>query len=165
MCLYVKSLRLDQGRKLQGILRRSRDRIKVRRAQIILASDQGGKVPEIAKRFYFSEQHVRAIIKAFNHDGFAALSAKYDQAGRPPKFSQEQRSLIIETALCPPDLLGQPFRRWSLAKLRQFVIEDRIVESIGIETIRRMLKSATVRLRRTKTWKECNDPKLVSKKN
>jgi transposase len=165
MCLYVRSLRLDQGRKLQGIIRRSRDRIKVRRAQVILASDQGSKVPEIARRFFFSQQHVRTIIKTFNRDGFDALSPKYDQPGRPPKFTEEQCSLIIETALCPPDLLGQPFRRWSLAKLRQFVIEDRIVESIGIETIRRMLTEAKVRLRRTKTWKECNDPRLASKKN
>lgn len=165
MCLYVKNLRVDQGRKLQNIVRRSRDRIKVRRAQIILASNQGSKVPDIADRLYFSEQHVRTIIKAFNLDGFDALSPKYDQGGRPPKFTEEQRSLIIETALCPPDLLGQPFRRWSLAKLRDFLIEERIVESIGIETIRRMLKSAKVRLRRTKTWKECNDPRLKSKKN
>jgi transposase len=163
MCLYVRNLRIDEGRKLQNIIRRGRDRIVVRRAQIILASNQGSKVPDIARRFYFSEQHVRTIIKEFNTDGFDALSPKY-AGGRPPKFSEEQRSLIIETALCPPDLLGRPFRRWSLAKLREFIIAERIVESIGIETLRQMLKGAKVRLRRTKTWKECNDPALKSKK-
>jgi len=165
MCLYVRDLRLDEGRKLQNIVRRSRDRIKVRRAQILLASNQGSKVPDIARRLYFSEQHIRNIIKAFNLDGFDALSPKYDEGGRPPKFNEEQRSLIIETALCPPDLLGQPFRRWSLAKLRAFVIDEGIVESIALETIRQMLRKAKVRLRRTKTWKECNDSKLASKKN
>jgi transposase len=164
MCLYVRDLRIDEGRKLQNIVRRGCDRIKVRRAQIILASNQGSKVPDIARRLYFSEQHVRNIIKAFNQDGFEALSAKYG-GGRPAKFTEEQRSLIIETALCPPDLLGQPFRRWSLAKLREYIIEDGIVESIGMETLRQMLKGAKVRLRRTKTWKECNDPQLKSKKN
>lgn len=164
MCLYVKNLRFDEGRKLQNIVRRSRDRIKVRRAQIILASDQGSKVPDIARRLYFSEQHVRAIIKAFNEEGFDALSAKYG-GGRPAKFTEEQRSLIIETALCPPDLLGRPFRRWSLAKLREFLIDEGILESIALETLRQMLKKRKVRLRRTKTWKECNDPKLKSKKN
>jgi transposase len=164
MCLYVRELRLTEGRKLQGILRRERNRIKLRRAQVVLASAQGSKIPDIARRFYFSPQHVRAIIKDFNANGFDALVPKY-AGGRPAKFSQEQHSLIVETALCPPDLLGQPFRRWSLAKLRDFLVAERIVESISLETIRQILRANKVRLQRTKTWKECNDPKLRSKKN
>jgi len=164
MCLYVRDLGIAEGRRLQRIVRRGRDRIKVRRAQVILASAQGSKVPDIARRFYFSQAHVRTLIKSFNTDGLEALAPKYG-IGRPAKFSQEQRSLILETALCPPDLLGQPFTRWSLAKLRDFIIHERIVDSICIETLRRMLKGAKVKLRRTKTWKECNDPKLAPKKN
>jgi len=164
MCLYVRDIGIADGRRLQRLVRTSRDRIKVRRAQVILASAQGSKVPDIARRLYFSPAHVRTIIKSFNADGFDALAPKYG-VGRPAKFSEEQRSLIIETALCPPDLLGQPFTRWSLPKLRDFIIAERIVESISIETVRQMLKQAKVRLRRTKTWKECNDPKLASKKN
>lgn len=164
MCLYVRRVSDAEGRKLQRIVRTDRNRIKVRRAQVVLESAQGSRVPEIAHRLYFSEGHVRTIIKAFNAERFAALAPKYG-GGRPEKFSEEQRSLIIETALCPPDLLGQPFTRWSLPKLREFVVADGIVDSIGIETIRQILKSAKVKLRRTKSWKECNDPKLRSKKN
>ena len=33
-----------------------------------------------------------------------------------------------------------------------------------IEATDAMLKAAKVKIRRTKTWKECNDPKLRSKK-
>jgi len=164
MCLYVRNIGMAEGRRLQEIVRKGRDRVQSRRAQIILASDQGSKVPDIARRFYFSQAHVRTVIKSFNADGFDALAPKYG-IGRPAKFSEEQRSLIIETALCPPDLLGQPFTRWSLAKLRDFLIAEHIVDSISIETIRQMLKKAKVKLRRTKTWKECNDPRLASKKN
>jgi transposase len=164
MCLYVRDISMPEGRRLQRIVRSDRNRIKVRRAQVILASAQGSKVPDIARRFYFCDVHVRTIIKGFNQDGFDALVPKYG-GGRPKKFSEEQRSLIVETALCPPDLLGQPFTRWSLPKLRDFVIEEKIVDSISVETLRQMLKAAKVKLRRTKTWKECNDPKLRSKKN
>jgi transposase len=164
MCLYVREISLSQGRRLQGIVRRDSNRIKVRRAQVVLASAQGAKVPAIARRLYFSEQHVRTIIKEFNAAGLEALTPKYG-GGRPETFSEEQRSLIVEAALCPPDLLGWPFRRWSLAKLRDHVIRERIVTSISIETVRQILKSRKVRLQRTKTWKECNDPKLRSKKN
>lgn len=164
MCLYVRDIQMHEGRRLQQIVRKDRNRIKVRRAQVILASAQGSKVPAIAQRLYFSEQHVRTIIKAFNAEGFDALRPKYG-GGRPPRFTAEQRSLIAEYGMCPPDLLGRPFKRWSLEKLRAFVIEEKIVDAISIETIRQILKAAKVRLRRTKTWKECNDPQLRSKKN
>lgn len=163
MCLYVRNISMPEGRKLQGFLRRNTNRIKMRRAQVVLASDQGSKVPDIAGRLYFSEAHVRTIIKSFNVEGFAALEPKYG-IGRPKKFTEEQISVIIETALCPPDLLGEPYKRWSLPKLRDFFIREKIVDSIAVETIRQMLKAAKVKIRRTKTWKECNDPKLRSKK-
>lgn len=163
MCLYVRNISMPEGRRLQRMVRRDGDRIRMRRAQVVLASDQGAKVPDIARRLYFSEAHVRTIIKLFNEEGFSALEPKYG-IGRPKKFTEEQQSLIIETALCPPDLLGEPYRRWSLPKLRDFVVREKIVESIAVETIRQMLKAAKVKLRRTKTWKECNDPKLASKK-
>ncbi len=164
MCLYVRELTLAEGRRLQQIVRRDRKCIKVRRAQVVLASAQGSKAPEIARRLYFSPQHVRTIIKTFNAEGLSALVPKYG-GGRPPEFSAEQQSLIVEAALCPPDLLGWPFRRWSLEKLRDHLIREKVVTSISLETLRRMLKARKVRLQRTKTWKECNDPKLRSKKN
>jgi len=163
MCLYVRNITMPEGRRLQGFIRRGTNRIKMRRAQVVLASDQGFKVPAIAEQYHFSQAHVRNIIKSFNSEGFAALEPKYG-IGRPAKFTEEQRSVIVETALCPPDLLGEPYKRWSLPKLRDFIIRERIVESIAVETIRQMLKAAKVKLRRTKTWKECNDPKLRSKK-
>ena len=164
MCLYVRDIEIAEGRRLQRIVRSDKNRIKIRRAQIVLASAQGSRVPDIAQRLYFSQDHVRTVIKAFNADGIEGLTPNYC-GGRPPKFSEEQRSLIRETALCPPDLMGQPFTRWSLPKLRDFLIKERIVESISIETIRQILKNDKIKLRRTKTWKECNDPKLRSKKN
>lgn len=164
MCLYVRELSMADGRQLQQVLRRSKNRVKVRRAQVVLASAQGSKVPAIAAMFHFSEPHVRHIIKEFNHHGFKALEPK-ERPGRPPKFTEEQISLIAETALCPPDLLGLPFTRWSLEKLRAYIVKDKLVASISLETLRSMLKARKVKLRRTKTWKECNDPKLKSKKN
>jgi len=164
MCLYVREISNAEGRRLQRIIRHDRDRIKVRRAQVVLASAQGSKAPAIAKRFYYCAPHVRKIIKDFNANAFEALAAKY-RGGRPPKFTADRRSLIRETAMCPPDLLGRPFRRWSLEKLREYLVEERIVKSISVEWLRQILRAGKVRLQRTKTWKECNDPKLASKKN
>ena len=164
MCLYARDLRISEGQQLQRILRRSTNRIKVWRAQVVLASNQGYKVPAIAQLVHYSEHHVRAIIKEFNDGGLKALEPK-PQPGRPPEFSEDDKALIAETAKCPPGLLDCPFKRWSLEKLRQYLVKEKIVSSISLETLRGILHEKKVKLRRIKTWKECNDPKLKSKKN
>jgi transposase len=164
MCLYARDLYIWEGQKVQQILRRSTSRIKVRRAQVVLASNQGYKVPAIAELVHYSEHHVRAIIKEFNKTGLKALEPK-PHSGRPTEFTEDDKALIAETAKCPPDLLDCPFKRWSLEKLREYLLKEKIVPSISLETLRTILHENKVRLRRTKTWKECNDPKLKSKKN
>jgi transposase len=154
---------MAEGRQIQHILRRSKNRIKVRRGQVVLASEQGYKVPAIAELVHYSPGHVRTIIKAFNDEGLAALDPK-PRCGRPEQFDEDRRALIAETALCPPKLLGQPFTRWSLAKLADYLVGEKIVKSISVETLRTILREKKVKLRRTKTWKECNDPRLSVKK-
>ena len=54
MCLYVRDLGMAEGRQIQQILRRSKNRIKVRKAQVVLASNQGFKVPAIAEMLHYS---------------------------------------------------------------------------------------------------------------
>jgi len=164
MCLYARDLHISEGQQIQRILRRSTSRIKVRRAQVVLASNQGYKVPAIAELVHYSQHHVRAIIKEFNDHGLKALETKL-RPGRPAEFTEDDKALIAETAKCPPDLLDCPFKRWSLEKLREYLLKEKITPSISIETLRTILHEKKVKLRRIKTWKECNDPKLKSKKN
>lgn len=76
MCLYLRDLSLAEGKKPQNIIRSSRNRIKVRRAQVVLASNQGSKVPQIAARFYFSPGDVRTISQQFHQRGWEALETK-----------------------------------------------------------------------------------------
>lgn len=164
MCLYVRELKMDEGQKIQRILRRSTNRIKVRRAQVVLASEQGYKVPAIAELVHYSEHHVRAITKEFNQQGLRALEPK-PRSGRPAEFTEDDEALIAETAKCPPELMGSLFKRWSLEKLCQYLAAEKIVPSISIETLRTILHERKVRLKHTKTWKECNDPRLKAKKD
>lgn len=88
MCLYARDLRISEGEHIQRILRRSTSRVKVRRAQVVLASNPGYKVPAIADLVHYSEPHVRAIIKEFNERGLKALEPK-PRPGRPTEFSKE----------------------------------------------------------------------------
>jgi len=162
--VYVRKITLQEGQKLQNIIRRSGDATQLRRAQIIFASAQGTEVPEIAKIYFCSEEHIRNVIKRFNEDGLGSIPRKKG-GGRQSNLTDEEKSMIVELSLIPPGVVGYPFTTWSLRKLAQAVIEREIVAEISPEKVRQILKEAKISYQRTKTWKESDDPEFESKKN
>jgi hypothetical protein len=53
MCIYIREITNDKGNQLKRILRRgSSGSFKVKRDQVILASAQSMRVPEISKKFW-----------------------------------------------------------------------------------------------------------------
>ena len=137
----------------------------MRRAQILIASDQGMKSPEIGHLYHLSADYVRKVIHRFNEEGMESVQSGYARCGREPVFTPEECSLIVEVASTPPKALGLPFSHWSLPKLRDYVMKQKVVVSISHEQIRQILKRANWSLQRVKTWKESNDPEFDSKKN
>ena len=69
MCTYVRSLKISEGKKIQSLLRRSKNRIVVRRAHVVLLSEQGMRASEIATTTYLNEEYVRRLIRRFNEEG------------------------------------------------------------------------------------------------
>jgi transposase len=164
MAASVRSLTISEGQHLQRVLRRGKDRTTILRAQVVLMSDQGFRAQQIAQATHLHEEYVRELIRLFNQDGLSILKQK-PRSGRPPVVSVEIRTVIAEYALCPPKVLGQPFTRWTLEKLRRFLLQRKVVRSIGLQTLARILEEKKIRLQRTKTWKESNDPEFDAKKN
>lgn len=164
MCAYVQQLTPHEGNRIQAILRHGKNRTSVRRAQVILMSAQGMKVERISQVTYLHPEYVRTLIRRFKAERMELFQER-QRSGRPVEFSKEIRSEIVEFALSPPKLLGMPFSRWSLEKLREYLMRVKIVKSISLETLRTILNDEGVRLQRTKTWKESNDPQFGSKKN
>lgn len=164
MCVQVRELTPAEGQKLQRLLRRGTDPISYKRALVVLTSAQGSSIREIASRQLLSREYVRRIIHRFNLDGTASLRRGYERGGRNREISPEVRSLIAEYALIPPKIVGCPFTRWSLRKLRAFLIRRGVVKTIGLETLRRIFAEYGVSFQRIKTWKESKDPEFVVKK-
>ncbi len=161
--LFVREITSEEQKQLLLIARKNTDGVKVRRAQIVLASAQGLKVPAISERYQASPEHIRLVIKAFNTEGLVSLNPRYG-GGHPPVFTEEQRAQIIDLAQTPPQTLGYPFSTWSLSKLKQVLLERRIVEAISIETIRKIVREANISYQHTKTWKASTDPAFSEKK-
>ena len=164
MCLYVRDLTEKEGEKLQQILRKSTNRTSIRRAQVILMSEQGYKAKEIAESTYLHVVYVRELIRRFNKEGLELLKEK-KRPGAPVTFIEEIKAEIVEHALSPLKLLGEPYTVWSLEKLRDYLVKTKVVKQLSIEKLRTILKENNINLRRTKTWKESNDPAFKSKKN
>lgn len=161
----TRPLRPHEGKKLVALMRQGKDAIAVRRAEIVLASAQGDSAPEIAERLHFTPDYVRKVIHAFNEHGLAILRAQYINGGRPPKVLPEHESELVELAMTPPNLIGQPFTHWSLQTLRDVAVKRRLVPDICLETVRQILKKHRRSLQRTKTWKQSNDPEFELKKS
>src|SRR5690606_2358129 len=73
------------------------------------------------------------------------------------------RAWICVIARCDPRFLGQPFSVWSLTKLRDYLIGTGRVDSISVETLRRILHDGGVSWQATKTWKASTDPDFDTK--
>jgi transposase len=161
--LRVRRLTHDEGQQLQRIVRRGSGKskasvVKWRRAVVIHASGGGNTVAVIAELVATSEDRVREIIHRFNQMGMASLDPRW-AGGRPRRITTDDEAFIVATANQRPEALGQPFTRWSIRKLVDYLAdnEDRVV-GIGRERLRQILGDHDITFQRTKTWKESNDP-------
>jgi transposase len=153
-----------EGQALLRIVRRSSDKVAVKRAACVLAAASGMTVPQISRNQFVHETYVRKILNGFNAEGLASIGNRYG-IGRPRIFDDAMRHEIYQVVTTPPAQLGLPFTVWSLPKLRDYLIVQQIVKTISIEWLRRILLDGHVTMQRTKTWKKSNDPDYVQKKD
>ena len=161
--VFVRPISVAEGQRLQRLARRSRDAVTARRAAIVLCSAQEMSVPQISGTVFADPKHIRGVLRDFNERGFEALEAG-KSPGRPRRFTDAVRERIVELALSKPKELGKPFTHWSLPKLRDHLVKAGVVESISVETVRKILTERGVSFQRTKTWKESTDPQFEAKK-
>ncbi len=162
--VVARKLRPWEGSKLHAMKRQLANAVNSRHARIILLSRGGLANAEIAQRCGCSPTWVRAIVHRFNNGGIDAITwwPWYSHRCGPRKFFAEITEQIAQVALSPPkQLIGLSV--WSLAKLRDYLIEQKIVPAISLEQLRQILRQRKVRWRHTKTWKDSNDPKFWAK--
>ena len=133
------------------------------RARIILQSMKGMPCNQIAETLCCDARKVRNAINAFNQQGLKSLNRK-KAPGAKPKLSKEQKAQVLMIAATEPAPLNLHFTSWSLQKLQQHLINQGVVDSISIETIRCLLKQERMKLRKSKRFQYSNDP-LFAKKN
>jgi transposase len=126
------------------------------RAAILLASNVGNSVPQIASMWMTDESHVRRVIHDFNERGMASLDPEY-RGGRPRRITAEHRRKVVAVAGARPDSQGIALTRWSLPRLADHLVEQGIV-LISPAYLARVLAEAGLSFQRTRTWKASPDP-------
>jgi transposase len=161
--VFVRSLSIDEGRKLQRITRTSKDPVRMRRAIVVMMSGQGQTVRDITSVLQVSEDYVRDAIHAFNERGFDALDPKWS-GGRRRKIGEQIREWICLIARTSPAECGLTgFSTWSLTKLRDHLLAQGIVAELSRETLRPILHASGISWQTTTTWKPSPDPDFIAK--
>jgi transposase len=140
MALYTRKLKLQERKTLEAHLIAPEEDLPAHRLQIIILSAAGKRVPEISEEVNLHPINVRKWIHRFNEHGLDGLRSG-KSPGRPPVFSEEQRAQIVQIARTNPRQFGLHYTRWSLQRLRRYLIEHAIVEHISVETIRQIIQS------------------------
>ena len=145
--------------KLHRMKRQTTNAVNSRHARVILLSRGGVSNAEIARRVGYSGVWVGQILARFNRGGVPAVAwyPYYCAHGTARKFVAEVVEQVVEVSLSSSKaLIGM--NCWSLPKLRDYLIEQKIVDSISLSWLRELLRQRKVRWRHTKTWKESTDP-------
>jgi len=140
MALYVRKLSEAEETQLKAWSSGSDPAMK-HRAQIILLSAQGYRVPEIGSMVSSHPANLRKWIHRFNEqscDGLRIVHA----AGSRLRFTAQQRLQIVQLAQARPRELGLNFTRWTLHRLAQQAAHRGIVDRISHECVRQILKEA-----------------------
>lgn len=142
MALYVRKLRDTEKTRLNQLMKTVNDEheLPTNRLQIVALSAEGKRVPEISEAVDLHPINVRKWIHRFNQEGFDGLRSG-KSPGRPPVFTENQREQILVIAETNPRVLGLHFSRWSLQRLRRYLIEEGIVGCISVETVRQIVQS------------------------
>jgi transposase len=160
----ARKLRPWEGKKLKRMKRQLTNAVNSKHARMILLSRGGLTNRQIAQQCDCSPTWVRQIIHRFNQAGIDAIMwyPYYCGCAGPRKFLSGIVEQLCEVALSPPrELIGMSV--WSLPKLREYLIAQKIVPNISLEWLRQILRRHKIKWRHTQSWKDSTDPEFWPK--
>lgn len=135
---YVVKLTSKERQRLLAVVNKGQNKAAViRRAHILLKSDEGKSDRLISELLYVHEDTVRNTRKRFVEGGLQAALEDKAAPTRETKLTEEQQAHLVAIACSnPPE--GQA--RWTLELLVAQLIKDGVVAGISPETVRLALK-------------------------
>jgi len=137
--LTIRKLKAVEIRHLHNLLEGQISTCQKRRTEAILLHTIGMNGVEITQVLEAHPNTVYADLRAFNQHGLNSVQ-QLRSRGAPVRISETQAAEILRLAQIPPYELGLPYGRWSVAKLRHYLIKHHVVRAVSGERLRRILK-------------------------
>jgi transposase len=134
----------NEKKKLKAIVSSGQNKAAViRRAHILLKTDEGKTDAEIGDILYVSEQTIRRTRLRYVTEGLQVALEDRPHPKPEPRLNEEQEAhLVAVTCSSPP----AGHARWTLELLQERLIQDGIVAGIAPETVRLLLKKTNSNL-------------------
>lgn len=128
----------------------------VRRARVILAAADGEDSVAIAARLGHSTATVCRWRTRFANSRLAGL-VDMRRSGRPPRITPVQRCEIIAAA-CEPAPQEDGITGWTLARLREEILSQGIVDQLSISHLGALLSRMDIKPHKTDMWLHSKAP-------
>jgi len=163
--VFVRDLTAEERRHLKAGLR-AVEAWRVRRCQILLASEYGAGVPRIARQVGCREQTVRNTIHAFNTQGVAGLQRTSSRPHTTRERVGSARAQHLQALLHQsPRTFGHPTSLWTLELAAEVSFAQGLTpQRVSREAIRTALRRLGVSWQRAKRWITSPDPAYARKK-
>jgi transposase len=137
--LKIRKLHISEIRQLHELLEQDFSTRQRRRGEVLLLYSAGMEALTIAQALGSHVNTIYSDLQAFERDGVECIRQRL-YGGAPVRITEVQRATILDLAETPPSEVGLPYGRWSLSKLREYLLKHRVVEAISREHLRRVLK-------------------------
>ena len=127
-----------ERQKLRELVRTGKNKARViTRARILLLSDEGRTDQQIADALQIGRATVERIRRRAVREGTETALVDRPRPGSEPKLNVKQEAQLVAIACSEPPP-GQ--KRWTIRLLMEEVMQQKIVDSISFETVRRIVK-------------------------
>jgi transposase len=132
------SLSKAECQKLREIIRKGENKARViTRARILLLSNEGCTDQQIADALQIGRATVERIRRRAVREGVETALIDRPRPGTEPKLNAKQEAQLVAIACSEPPP-GQ--KRWTIRLLMEEVMQQKIVDRISFETVRRVVK-------------------------
>jgi len=143
---YIVKLSDEERNILSDLVKKGRPTaFQTRRANILLQADQSPGGPawtdqQIADAYHCRSETVSVVRKTFICEGFdAVMTRRNENVGRPRKIDAETEAKLTELARSEPP---PGHSHWTVRLLADKLVELKILDSCGKNTVQRALKKA-----------------------
>lgn len=136
---------------------------EVQRATMILMAAEGKRYDVIGEAVQCSPDRVSCWVARFNEAGLSGLEDR-PRPGRQRIYTQQERGKMMAVARTHPEQLGQPFGRWTLTRLTEYINRE-LGMTISRAQLGRVLEAEGLRWYQEKTYfTERPDPQFAEKR-